>query len=191
MTEQTPLRIEKIKFLKNQFWILTISAAFSRNKIYKEINKKSIATDQQKNKFRSKLFDHIESLSKNYSKDSYNDDIHKSNIESIVEFSSKHFSGKLQNGGLNIGTAQKILNLYLKYLWCSKLIDFEPPHFPLDRLIQKSNKEEKVVSWTGITKYSEYIKVLKNTYNKNADSKAVWELKTYNQKNQKNHSSDK
>ena len=36
MTEHRTLGDEKIKFLKNQFWILTISAAFSRDKIYKE-----------------------------------------------------------------------------------------------------------------------------------------------------------
>ena len=183
MTEQTPLRIEQIKFLKNQFWILTISAAFSRNKIYNVENEKSVASEKEKNVFRSELFNHIEALIKNYSNNGNNDDIHKSNIESIVEFSSKHFSGKLQNGGLNIGTAQKILNLYLKYLWCSELIDFEPPHFPIDRIIQKGTKIKgnKIVSWTkGIENYKGYLEILENVYNKNGDSKAVWELKTYN-----------
>lgn len=183
MTEQTPLRKEQIKFLKNQFWILTISAAFSRNKIYNVENVKSIGIEKEKNAFRSKLFDHIESLIKNYSKDGNNVDIHKRNIESIVEFSSDHFSGILQNSGLNIGTAQKILNLYLKYLWCSKLIDFEPPHFPIDRIIQKGTKIKgnKIVSWTkGIENYDTYLQLLENVYTENGDSKAVWELKTYN-----------
>jgi hypothetical protein len=87
----------------------------------------------------------------------------------------------LKNGSLDIGTSQKILNLYLKYLWCSRLIDFEPPHFPLDRMIQEG-RTSKIVSWTKeIKSYETYFSTL-NSLSDGSNSRAAWELLTYNQK---------
>jgi hypothetical protein len=43
--------------------------------------------------------------------------------------------GNICKGKINFGIAQKMLNLYLKYMWSLGNIQ-EPPHFPVDRIIQ-------------------------------------------------------
>lgn len=61
---------------------------------------------------------------------------------------------------MRYGTAQKILNVHLKYLWCLGRIT-DPPHFPVDRRIQETMKMKNVLSWTKhMKKEEEYMKVI-------------------------------
>ena len=72
------------------------------------------------------------------------------------------------NEKINFGIAQKMLNLYLKYMWSLGHIQ-SPPHFPVDRIIQELlNKELKALgikvqelkAWTQFTDEHHYVKVM-------------------------------
>lgn len=153
---------EKIVFLKNQFWNATIGAAFQRAKLYVDNS-----SEKQKKAFRQDLKVEVESIAELYKKRTISDSEHIINIEKLVKFSSKYKS-ILNDDKLKFGVAQKVLNLYLKYLWCHNYIK-EPPHFPLDRTIQVKFKLKTIVSWTKIDNSQDYLKIISKIKEKAKD----------------------
>lgn len=165
--------MEKEKFISNEIWMLTFSAAFQRAYIY------SGGTEEQKKEFKNhlRLFIDNEVLPKYNGV--INDEEHLKSIHSIID-ASKKFKGILTNGSINFGISQKILNLYLKYKWTLNKIP-TPPHFPVDRRIQENIKYEQLFSWTQLTdskKYMEFIDHVRDIVNKAGtyDSIAEFEL---------------
>lgn len=128
-------------FLESQFWMMTIQAAFQRVNVYK-----ANIDENKRKEFRDYLHEVILLIANEYYSE-VDENKHLKNIERLQEYSRNE--DILQNGVLNYGICQKILNLYLKYLWCAGRIP-TPPHFPIDRLIQEhlGFKEEEIVSWT-------------------------------------------
>ena len=81
--------------------------------------------------------------------------------ESILRISKKlsyDFEEILKNSRLRLGTSQKALNLYLKYLWRLGQVA-RPPHCPLDSIVlaqggvvgawTKCDREEQYMEWIG------------------------------------------
>ncbi len=167
------LNEEKKYFLKDQFWSLTISAAFSRANVYAKNLSKEM--ESEKFTFKYKLFKFIdEMVSSQYGLRKVEEEQHIENIISIQKFTNE-FEVILEKKHLSVGVCQKLLNLYLKYLWCANIIEFTPPHFPLDRLIQG---KKIYTNWTELedsTQYKEIINKIRNEQNK-----AIWELEEYN-----------
>lgn len=154
----------KAKFLNNEIWVLTFGGGFQRANIYKE----EIPISARK-KFREELRNHIESLVKELYQRKITEDAHLKNIQSIVEFSR---DCKLDGYTvpLNFGVAQKLLNLYLKYLWCAGQLEITPLHFPVDRLIQGVLNDEakkadiqkqELKAWTQFEDETDYMKVIR------------------------------
>ncbi|MCW5521112.1 hypothetical protein J1N09_14785 [Aureitalea sp. L0-47] len=153
----------KGKFLNNEIWILTFGGGFQRANIYKKNHPETVRTA-----FRSALRNKIEELvSKDY-KVSVFEDSHIENIQSLVTF-SKNLKVANVSIPINFGVAQKLLNLYLKYQWCLGNLKENPPHFPVDRLIQiELNKEAKkmnlprlkVEAWTQFEDDVNYRKII-------------------------------
>lgn len=152
----------KEKFLNNEFWTLTFGAAFQRANVYKDN-----VTDTEKGEFKTKTRAFIENELLNHYSNQVSDELHIENINKLSEF-TKQFQNILQNGKLNFGVSQKMLNLYLKYLWCSNKIS-EPPHFPVDRIIQVKlldhSKQTGITSigieaWTKFNDEKHYLKVI-------------------------------
>ena len=63
------------------------------------------------------------------------DEAHVANIEGIAEALSEKHHEILEGGRLRIGTAQKALNLYLKFMWCLDPYRPTPPHCPVDGVV--------------------------------------------------------
>lgn len=164
------LQIEKEKFLKWQFFILTVSASFSRATIYN-----SDVDNKTKEEFKKHLFNSLEQLSEHY-KSEVSEERHISIISDFIEYSTI-YKDILQGEMLRYGVAQKMVNLYFKYLWCAGFISNTPKHFPLDRIIQKGTK---VISWTQLTEDRdvEYLDKLNELCSRT--DKAEWELREYN-----------
>lgn len=168
----------KEDFLLKELWFLSVSAAFQRANVYVEK-----ANETQRADFKKALFSEVYKISEQY-KSNNSEKQHIENIKSVIEFSKKT-SQILQNGALSFGVAQKLLNLFLKYLWCLGKISV-PPHFPVDRIIQYrlGIKEKDIVSWTkDIKSEQDYLpiiekarEVLKQT---NITSIAELELEIY------------
>lgn len=161
-------------YLNNEIWTLTFGAAFQRANVYK----KSTTDDEKKQKFKQNTRSFIESkLLPVYKKGKVDEATHLNSITKLSDYSKKH--GDILTGGkLNIGISQKLLNLYLKYLWCLDKIQ-TPPHFPVDRRIQEILGFSDIISWTKITKIEDYSKIINQTKKHLGKYKSLAELELH------------
>ena len=169
-TNNQEIDLEKEKFLKWQFFLLTILASFRRNEVYV-----ADANPKHREAFRETLFQALNGIGDS----DYVFQSPDSLISAIrtIQHQSKNFDHILKGGQLNFGTCQKMVNLYLKYLWCAGLLDNTPVHFPLDRIIQKGTDIE---SWTKLGDEDELKYLDKINELCPEDNKAEWELIEYN-----------
>ncbi|MBC7893355.1 MAG: hypothetical protein H7Y12_14160, partial [Sphingobacteriaceae bacterium] len=101
-------------------------------------------------------------------------------------FAQTTFLNSEERGGLNtarlsFGVAQKVINLFFKYLWTSNEWFNEPFHCPYDGVVKShlGKLKSDVQDWTKIKGREEYEQAMKcvrqAAENKN-QSIAVWEL---------------
>jgi hypothetical protein len=175
---------DKLKhdFLRGEIWLLTIGGAFQRANVYKQG-----ATETAKDEFKKELFNTVTGISEKYT-ETVSVELHLKHIEKIASIENE----SLNNGQLNIGVSQKVLNLYLKYLWCLGEIP-APPHFPVDRIIQQKLKCKRIISWTGIKEMREYEEIIAHAREKLKEDKykkcsglAELELYLFNRRAQDN-----
>lgn len=159
------------KFLKDEIWLLTFGGSFQRNTVYKKE-----VSEKDRNKFRGELRSFLETqILPNYEK-KVDEDQHYNIIIKIIQ-NSKKSKAILNNNCLSVGTAQKLLNLVLKYYWCLGWLP-EPPHFPVDSRIQKCLPFKKRQNWTSIKTLEEYQTIIdcaKGLLLK-GETLATWEL---------------
>lgn len=171
----------KGQFLLDEIWVLTIGASFQRANIY--ISRENVIKN---NEFKEKLKLYIINLSEKYINEQIEEAAHIDNIKSIGTFSSG-YALILNDEQLRFGVCQKLLNLYLKYLWCLDILKFPPPHFPVDRIIQTKLNISKPYSWTQMnneTNYLEVIRIARSGLNQhNVQNLAELELLLFNRRN--------
>jgi len=111
--------------------------AFFRDGVFRRIKLYNGKDPQLSNDKRKKLIrKHLESLLCEYRK-SINPDQHISNIKSFeTQFKSKYFE-------CGFGVSQKMVNLYLKGARLIGFIEIDPPHFPLDGIMQNKLKMKR------------------------------------------------
>ncbi|WP_271425193.1 hypothetical protein [Aequorivita sinensis] len=161
-------------FLKNEIWMLTFGGAFQRNKVYAEK-----VSEKQREVFRKELRNYFEKEILPAYDNGVEHDEHCAMIEKIVADSSKYKS-ILSKERLSVGTAQKLLNLVLKYYWCLGWLP-EPPHFPIDSRIQTYLPVKSKMSWTKIKSMDEYQGIIDCARRelKDGESLARWELANF------------
>ena len=149
-------------FIQKEIWMLTFGAAFQRSSAYV-----SNASDTEKVYFKNMMSGHIGFFIDGYKGGNISDDQHITNIKDISKY-SENFSELFVEGRINFGIAQKMLNLFLKYQWCLGNIQ-EPPHFPVDRIIQQSLNQWarrkgitqlELKPWTRFTDEKHYLEVI-------------------------------
>ncbi|MBW3467907.1 hypothetical protein [Arthrospiribacter ruber] len=164
------------QFLLDQLWKSTLRASLSRaGNVYK-----AETTKEEKEIFKSKLFEFVSTLiHNNYLDNTPNEKDHVKNISAITNFAISF--GFVE---LRFGHSQKILNLYLKYQWCLGHIH-TPPHFPVDRLIQMKLGIPKPSQWTQWDDSKEYLKIIERAKTvarkQNIETIAELELALYNE----------
>lgn len=138
--EWSKLSDKKNSFIRDVILSNTISAAFSQAIVYrvyeeKPENKNQIQWDGQKKKFRENIGNYLVEIGEKY--DPVNND-HSERIQGFKEKIENDATNNsiLMNGQISFGRAQKLVNMYLKYLWCLGKFD-TPPHCPIDRGILK------------------------------------------------------
>lgn len=161
----------KIEFLKNEIFILSLSGAFQRNNIYKEST-----SENEKIQLRRLIKSLLVELEDNY-KIRVSDSQHLANLDEFKKNIEKGSDNILRGSVISFGTVQKILNLYLKYLWCLGLIS-EPPHCPIDRIILNKSKDYKT-SWTKMNREDYCRAIEKIRLIKENKSIAEWELQIF------------
>lgn len=195
---------QKKEFIHNEILTSAINAAFQRGKVYpdKELLNKLNREDKKKYDETCKEF-------KKYLKGKvdWNLIADPENIENSIKILCKKITqdwgdkGILKDNEFRIGTAQKLINLYLKFRWCLGWSS-KPIHCPFDNQViaelQKNvNSDVKIniknISWTtmgskekggaipGIMDYQNLVKAAKIvSKNKGYKSIAEWELQLWN-----------
>ena len=153
----------KDQFLNSELWTLKVGAAFQRAYLYVDN-----APAEEKKKFKEAIRNYIENtIHPHYKEVKVNEENHVKYINELSDFTTS-FSSIFQKGRMNFGISQKMLNLYLKYQWCKGAIA-EPPHFPVDRIIQEELnkiarknklKVKKIEPWTQFRDETKYLKVI-------------------------------
>lgn len=93
--------------------------------------------------------------------------------------------------GVTFGVAQKLLNLYLKYLWCLGEID-TPPHCPVDSRILVTVGLPNV-RWSKMDKgvYKNIIARIKEVADESGFANmSEWELETFNAWGEENEAAE-
>ena len=172
---------EKNVFLVNEFVTLSITAGLStRNKKFPIYKKDS--NEKDKAKFREFLrafllkiwVDH--KLQKNIDESQLLSYFEKMQRDSAIEFSDLLYEGKLR-----YGICQKIINVFLKFLWVSDEIE-TPPHAPYDGIIQAKLNDRNLSPWTEINDPAQYASFVKLANEISKGNIAKWELKEWNKK---------
>ncbi|AWV97022.1 hypothetical protein [Arcticibacterium luteifluviistationis] len=164
-------------FIKSEVWSLTIAGAYQRVKIYRD---DLFVGDIDF--FESQLKNFVMALEAKHYKKVVSSEKHLENIEQLASFFRK--SGVLDENVPAFGIAQKFLNLYLKYVWCLGEIK-EPPHFPIDRSIQKTMgiPAEDILAWTKIVCRETYMQIINLGQKLRGDTTlAHFELRLFNEK---------
>jgi hypothetical protein len=171
----------KKEFISNEIWMLTYGASFQRAYAYVEN-----ASEETKRHFKTKTSGLIDNMLSQYKKGNITDEEHITNIKEVSNYSN-NFSEIFNGGQINFGIAQKMLNLYLKYQWCLGNIA-EPPHFPVDRIIQQKLNEQarlkglpklELLPWTQFKDEIHYSKVINHARSLKIVSPAQLELKLF------------
>ena len=184
-TTQVSTNGDREEFIRQEILMLVTLGALAsrsgRNPTYrkKQVDEKQVEFDNAKEEFRKCLKKRLEGYGKEYRYCNVKEEDHEKNIESLASIMSHCHGGILKDGRFRIGSAQKALNLYLKYLWCLGKIDM-PPHCPIDGVILEYLKcDDKWTELDCIKKYRHIIKKAKERAG--AHPLACWELTTFNQ----------
>ncbi len=168
---------EKEQFLLSQLFNMTLAATVQHSPTYQKD-----ASEKEKVSFRKSLQNSLVSISEQY-RGEISETTHCKNIQVLAKELSANHRNALDKGRFRIGSAQKALNLYLKYLWCLGRIGM-PPHCPVDGIILNELAKTtgyKKIGWTrldSITMYEEIICKAKEVAGKLPLSE--WELQFYN-----------
>ena len=150
----------------------SIGAALQHNKTYQ-----NNISQRDRRQFREALKTRLRNYSFNY-QEIVADKDHLQRITETCDQLSNQYEHILFKKRLRIGTVQKALNLYLKFLWCLEFIQEEPPHCPVDRAILTT--AGIVGNWTqldDIDLYMDWINQLRQVaQNQGYPTLSAWEI---------------
>jgi hypothetical protein len=163
----------RTKFLRYEFAWISVQAAFQHAGIYSDN-----VSETQKIEFRKFLEKRIDEISEGYCQP-VAESMHEDNLKMLIHEASDRFRDILQDGHLRFGIVQKLLNLYLKYLWCAGYIEM-PPHCPFDSQIIDLLSLPKKILWTELDSIDDY-RILIRAAHERAGAKLLseWELEEF------------
>ncbi len=109
---------------------------------------------------------------------------HLVNLRQLIALSRKVGAEVFQGGEIRYGLAAKLLNTWLKGLWCLGLIP-TPPHCPVDSVIQQRIPATHRIPWTQMTTQDQYLRVicaLQRAADGTSMSLAEWELSNFSRR---------
>lgn len=178
------------KFLHGEILTLTLNGGLGRGYVYKNgINE--IERNSFHNFLRSEFPIFIQ---RNYQNNNIDDEQHCRVIDEFSNLITQKFHAILLRDRLRIGITQKLINLYLKYLWrlcqMANWQTTEPPHCPFDSIIigKLKNYNPNLLPYTqcdSLNQYMDYVKAarlcIKEEFGNRAMSIAQWELNFWNE----------
>lgn len=177
---------QKDQFLTNEFLMFSLNAGLqTRNSNY-PIYQNQGSYGNVSQILRSDVKDYLVAYLQKFN------DLTEKNHYDKIEIMSKIISDKhghiLFNGRLRIGVSQKIINLFLKYMWTIGKIRM-PYHCPFDNIIKTrllaENHNFVLQDWTvldSIEEYKKYVSLAKIKANNKRLTIAEWELLNWNRR---------
>jgi hypothetical protein len=165
---------EQFNYLRSELFSLTLMGTVQRGKLYQEDS-----SEGERKAFRRALRLELERLAEQY-REVMPERRHFANIERLAKTLSDKHPKALSGKRFRIGSAQKALNLYLKYMWCMGHIPI-PPHCPFDARVLSKVPGCHDVRWTqldSISHYEDIVHCAKATAH--GIPLAKWELRLYN-----------
>lgn len=164
---------QRKKFLLSQFHGMVLQATVQRAAIYR-----SDASDRERARFHIGLRKKLDRMARHYER-SVSERDHYRRIAALSDTLSRDHAVALRGGRFRIGPAQKALNLFLKYLWCSGWIA-APPHCPFDARIIDLLPYGDRVRWTRLDRLESYKQLVASAkLVAGPSSLAEWELIAY------------
>lgn len=168
----------KQEFVNNEIFAATLGATVQRSKTYSDN-----ATSAEKEDFKKTLRKQLEDFTQSY-KSEVSEEQHVLNIVALAKSLSEKHSPALYCGKFRIGSAQKALNLYLKYQWCLGNIECRPPHCPIDSIVLSKLPGRASTKWTELDDIAEYEKIITEAKTKAGGIPlSVWELQVWEERN--------
>jgi hypothetical protein len=162
---------KKDEFIQYEILGLVLRGGFSRVRIYGNHDEK------QRNLFRQGVRKFLCEAVAAYLIAEVSSEEHVDNIEN---FQTKIAS--LLNAPFSFGIAQKLLNLYLKYLWCLGDLAYAPPHCPVDSIVLAAIKKP-VPRWPLLNRATYEERVIDIQMLSSRQNIAEWELEHFNNQN--------
>ena len=163
-------------FLNYEFATLSLVAGLATRNPLSPIYRKNVSEDQRQ-RTKGWLRLKLKIIGEQYHADLISESKHIENIATLAETTTHELGGILFQEKLRFGVAQKILNLYLKYLWVTDYIA-EPPHCPIDgRIAQKAKLPYQWTISDSQQEYEEAVAALKA--GPLGSSIATWELREF------------
>ncbi len=160
-------------FLRDEFHGLTLKATVQRARIYAPG-----LPEGSHSGFQAGLRRALDVAAREYAHN-VDEHLHVQRIANLADRISAEHSGVLREGRFRIGPAQKALNLFLKYLWCTSAIP-TPPHCPFDALIIQMLPGPDRLNWTTLDDLDGYRRLIAAAQRlAGTTSLAEWELHEY------------
>ena len=166
----------KKEFLRDELFFLTLMAVVQRGRVYKP-------GCTEKDAFPRCLRRRLKTIAEGYQRP-VTDEAHVGNIKALADQIPEDCGELLRKSRFRIGSAQKALNLFLKYLWCLGEVPQPPPHCPFDRRIIECLPGGAQCNWTecdDIEHYRRWVAEAQKLAEARALSLAEWELVTCNE----------
>ena len=125
------------RFLNYEFATLSLIAGLATRNPKAPVYSRD-ASEANKQSTKDWLRDRLSVLAEQYREGPVSEIKHIENIANFANKATEDLGSFLFQQRLRFGVAQKLVNLYLKYLWVTDYIP-EPPHCPIDgRIAQKA-----------------------------------------------------
>jgi hypothetical protein len=176
------------KFIERMILRNSVNAALQRANIYD-----GGADSKLKREFKKEAKKWLVDFGKDYHWEEASEKSKKNwcnNVQSLADSLTRKFGKYLIGEQLKIGVAQKMISLYLKYLWLLGNKNKKPLFAVLDRGIMKAARVKDAPNWTSLNKIEEYERIVlaidkfatsktsKNTKNNYSDG-AEWEAEKW------------
>lgn len=171
-------------FLGNKERILPVEKIYSYSReatVQRGYVYRKDVSEEDKSAFWKEYAKFMDGVISIYSNHTPREDDHLGVIESFIDLASTQYPHVLTDRVLRFGSAQKLINLTLKFYWATDIIQ-EPPHVPIDSYIA-NNVGNYDYKWTKNESRDDYLKVIERcrcvsrTYGL---SLAQWELLYWN-----------
>jgi hypothetical protein len=143
------------KFIKRMILRNSVNAALQRANIYD-----GGADVELKREFKKKAKDWLVDFGERYSRKKATEENWIKEVESLADMLTRKYGEYLNDNRLKIGVAQKMISLYLKYLWLLEDKDKKPLFAVLDRGIMKKAHIKNPPNWTKLNCITEYKRVV-------------------------------